>query len=220
MSYFSGDAVLRQYPVFSVVIPTYNREKFLARCLESVYSQDFKGAFEVVVVDDASTDGTGKMMLEQADAHRNLIYVRNKRRGCCALMKNMGYNVATGKYISYIDDDDIWLPRHLSALYERFEETGCPFARTLSRVVDANGEDVKWKFSSPITSSCLAHRRDALKNFFREVPFNVAQPPRHPGSQHDDWYFYLDFKTLGMDSVVNEVTVLYTRHSDNMSEAA
>lgn len=98
-------------PNVSVCIPTYNREFFLKETLDSVFTQTYKD-FEVVVVDDGSTDGT-KQMLERNGY--NVRYQRQENAGDAAA-RNKLIELANGKYISFLDSDDLLYPDSLERM--------------------------------------------------------------------------------------------------------
>ncbi len=95
-------------PVVSVIIPTYNRADMLDEALRSVFAQTYKD-FEVIVVDDGSTDHTRSVVDKYPHRVR---YVHQENQGH-ALAKNTGIAAADGGYIAFLDDDDTWLPRKL-----------------------------------------------------------------------------------------------------------
>jgi len=89
----------------SVVIPTYNRKRLLEECLDSVLCQDLPGgSFEIVVVDDGSSDGTGLFAGGPGKARGNIRYIRQERRGPAAA-RNTGAAHCGGRIIAFIDDD-------------------------------------------------------------------------------------------------------------------
>ena len=92
-------------PLFSVIIPTYNRALLLERALKSVWRQSF-GDFEVIVVDDGSTDATREVLARHAS---QAVCLRQDNRGP-STARNLGLQYATGEYIAFLDSDDIWFP--------------------------------------------------------------------------------------------------------------
>ncbi len=91
-------------PRVSVVIPTYNRASLIREALESVFAQTFRD-FEVIVVDDGSTDGTVELLKEYEG---RIAIIRQENRGAGAA-RNRGLAEATGEYIAFIDSDDLWM---------------------------------------------------------------------------------------------------------------
>jgi len=90
-------------PEVSVIIPTYNRADLLPQAVESVLSQSYTD-FELIVVDDGSTDSTQEVISE----HRKLKYLFQENLGVSAA-RNQGIRMARGRYICFLDSDDLWL---------------------------------------------------------------------------------------------------------------
>ena len=97
-------------PIISVVIPTYSHRETVGATLESVFAQTFRD-FEVVVVDDGSTDGTAELLRPLAEQGR-LRYVRQDNAGQ-SVARNRGLSEARGAFIAFLDDDDLWPPDKL-----------------------------------------------------------------------------------------------------------
>lgn len=95
-------------PLVSIVIPTYNQPVFLEEALESVFAQTFRD-FEVIVVNDGSTDNT-RHVLEQYGDRIRLVNQENQGIGRA---RNRGMDEATGRYIAFLDHDDLWHPSKL-----------------------------------------------------------------------------------------------------------
>jgi len=107
-------------PFFSVIIPTYNRTALLREALNSVFVQTFKD-FEVIVVDDGSTDGT----LEELQALGSRVRSLRQQNAGPGAARNLGAQYATGEYLAFLDSDDLWFPwtletyRQLIARHQR-----------------------------------------------------------------------------------------------------
>lgn len=100
-------------PRFTVVIPTYNRAEALRRTLKSVLDQSFRD-FEVIVVDDGSTDHTRTIVEQWGDARIRYAWIQNS--GGPATPRNVGMSMATGEWLSFLDSDDLWHPLKLEAI--------------------------------------------------------------------------------------------------------
>jgi glycosyltransferase involved in cell wall biosynthesis len=95
-------------PTFSVIIPTFNRERFVTEAVQSVLRQACRD-FEIIVIDDGSTDNTR----EALEPYKNAIrYLHQDNRGVSAA-RNAGIEQATGDWISFLDSDDLWLEEYL-----------------------------------------------------------------------------------------------------------
>jgi glycosyltransferase involved in cell wall biosynthesis len=94
----------------SVVVPTFNRAGRLREALQSVMCQTYRD-FEVIIVDDCSSDETAKVV--EATGHPRLRYLRHDQNLGAPAARNTGIAAAVGKYIAFLDDDDLWFPRKL-----------------------------------------------------------------------------------------------------------
>lgn len=103
-------------PLVSVIIPTYNRGWILKEAIESVLMQDFTD-FELIVVDDGSTDNTLDIL---GDYRKKLTVIEQHNQGVSAA-RNRGIKSASGKYVAFLDSDDLWLPQKLSRQVEYFD---------------------------------------------------------------------------------------------------
>jgi glycosyltransferase involved in cell wall biosynthesis len=102
-------------PLVSVIIPTYNRACLLKEAIGSVQEQVFSD-FELIVVDDGSTDNTAQLL----QSYANIQVVKQDHRGVSAA-RNAGIAQAFGQFLAFLDSDDLWLPEKLSAQVAFFE---------------------------------------------------------------------------------------------------
>lgn len=100
-------------PLFSIIVPAYNVENYLERCIESICSQ--KGSFEVIIVDDGATDTTGKIA-DSLAAHDERIRVYHTENRGLGAARNFGLARAAGQYVWFIDSDDWIEPRALTKM--------------------------------------------------------------------------------------------------------
>ncbi len=107
-------------PLVSVVIPAYNHEKFVATTIESVLNQSFQN-FEIVVVDDGSTDRTAEVVQNYDDCR--IIYVHQKNQDAYNAI-NRGMGMARGNFISILNSDDVYASNRLERLLEIQKQTG------------------------------------------------------------------------------------------------
>lgn len=140
-------------PRVSVIIPTFNRARMVCEAVDSVLAQTLS-AFELILVDDGSTDDTADVIRSRYGGEPRLCYVHQENGGT-ACARNHGLDLARGEYVALLDDDDLWLPRHLEsqvaclethedtdlvicdARYEGGERTGTIFGETSYRLPDS-----------------------------------------------------------------------------------
>ena len=99
----------------SVIIPVFNSEKYLRRCLDSILSQDYNN-IEVILVDDGSSDVSGTICDEYAETYTNVIVYHKKNQGA-SLARKYGLERAHGEYVCFVDSDDWVSPIYISKLY-------------------------------------------------------------------------------------------------------
>ena len=110
-------------PFFSVIVPTYNRAHLISETIESVLAQTFKD-FELIIVDDGSTDNTKEVIHKYlSDPRVKYIYQENKER---AAARNNGIRNSTGEWIALLDSDDLWLPNHLESCFNTIKQIKSP----------------------------------------------------------------------------------------------
>ena len=95
-------------PLVSVVVPVFNGERFLAEALASICDQDY-GEFEIIVVDDGSTDGSAEI----ARSFDRVQYMRRKHQGIASAW-NSGMETSNGEFVAFLAQDDLWTPNKLS----------------------------------------------------------------------------------------------------------
>jgi len=96
----------------SVIIPAYNAQQFIAEALDSVFSQTYKN-FEVIVINDGSTDGTQKLLERYKNKFGEQLIIINQSNQGQVIAKNNGLKVAKGEFIAFLDSDDKWAPEKL-----------------------------------------------------------------------------------------------------------
>ncbi len=127
----------------SVVIPVYNAARFLADTLTSVVGQTYTD-YEVLLVDDGSTDDSGVICQRYARTYPDRIRLLRKPNGGPASARNLGIRMAKGQYIAFLDADDLWLPRKLEKQVAYLEAQPADVGLVYTRAVKFDDEGV-WK---------------------------------------------------------------------------
>ena len=107
----------------SAVIRTYKRANLVGRAIESVLNQTFKN-YELIIIDDCSPDNTSEVVQRYIDINERVRYIRNEINKGTGASFNIANCAAQGKYIAYLDDDDVWLPRKLELQVAKIEARG------------------------------------------------------------------------------------------------
>lgn len=95
---------MKREPIISIIVPVYNVEKYLCRCIDSILAQTIKN-YELILVDDGSTDNSGKIC-DDYQKKKEQIVVIHKENGGLSSARNAGINIASGKYLGFVDSDD------------------------------------------------------------------------------------------------------------------
>ena len=98
-------------PKVSIILPTYNGEKYITQAIESVFLQNFSN-FELIIINDVSLDNTEKVVLESIKEDQRIKYFKNETKIGFPQSLNQGLSVSKGEYITRIDDDDVWCDKN------------------------------------------------------------------------------------------------------------
>ncbi len=206
-------------PKVSVIIPTYNREQFIVRAINSVLSQIYRD-FEIIIVDDGSTDHT-KNILDQFNGKIKYIYQDNQ--GVSAA-RNRGIQESSGQYIAFLDSDDYWVPEKLTLQVDVLEKNphiGIVYARM--PILNEKGEKVGLKPArisgknfkelmevwGDLPTSTVMTRKEC---FNKAGMFDASLPPME---DIDMWIRISRFYDLY--EIENKVLAYYHRHSEQIT---
>ena len=138
-------------PLISIIVPTYNVEKYIRTCIESILAQTYRN-IEVIIVNDGSTDQSLAVISDLICSHHNVKVINQKNQGV-SVARNTGIDVATGKYITFVDADDKIMPGFVSSLYQIADKTGADIVRGSFR--DFNGNIPKaWVPDFNVPTNC------------------------------------------------------------------
>lgn len=109
-------------PLISVIVPVYNGQDYLAKCIESIENQTYEN-LEVIIINDGSTDDTGRVCVKLKEKYENIHIITMEDEGVSAA-RNAGLDMAKGAFVTFVDADDRLRPRTLQSLFEGIMETG------------------------------------------------------------------------------------------------
>ena len=124
--------------LISVIVPIYNVEKYMGYCLNSICNQIYKN-LEIILVDDASTDNSGKLCEEYAAKDSRIICIHHENNQGLSAARNHGVEKASGKYVVFVDGDDEIEYNMVEILYEAINKYNVPVARCGARRVNKLG---------------------------------------------------------------------------------
>lgn len=124
----------------SIITPAYNSEKYIIDTIQSVKSQTYKN-WEMIIVDDYSTDNTVNIVSEEMKKDSRIKLIKlNKNQGA-AIARNTGINSAKGRYIAFLDSDDLWEPNKLEVQLNFMKANNVEFSFTSYKIVNEFGEE-------------------------------------------------------------------------------
>ena len=128
-------------PIVSIIIPVYNNEKYIRKCLSSVCAQTYK-ELQIIVINDGSTDGSSDIIKEYAEKDSRIIFIEQENRGVSSA-RNEGLQAATGEYLTFIDGDDYVGEDYIKELVNCAVKTGADMVITGISMVDPDGNLIK-----------------------------------------------------------------------------
>lgn len=205
----------------SVVIPTYNRAYLIPRAIQSVLNQTCED-FEIIVVDDGSTDNTNEVVESIND--ERIRYIRHERNKGAAAARNTGIMAAKGKYIAFLDTDDEWLPEKLEKQMAAFRNASSQIGVVYTSLVRIEGD--RTYIPPPrarkkegniycnllgecfvLTSTTVVNRECFTKVGMFDERFSVAE----------DWDLFIRIAKYYHFKYVDEPLVIYCARSDSLT---
>jgi len=142
-------------PLFSIIVPIYNVERYLEQCIESVLAQDYQN-YELILVDDGSPDNSIDICVKYAKQYPNIILI-HKVNGGLSDARNAGIKLARGEYLMFLDSDDYW--------------NGTSILSDLQKIIIENNPDVIFNYMSSVYPDKIINHymnREKLVGSFRE----------------------------------------------------
>lgn len=132
----------------SIITPTYNCEKFIAETIESVINQTYKN-WEMIIVDDCSTDNTKEIVEKYQKKFENIKYVILNENSGAAIARNTALKMAKGKYIAFLDSDDLWNNEKLEKQIKFMKDNNYSFTYTNYEEIDENSNSLHKIITGP-----------------------------------------------------------------------
>ena len=123
----------------TVVTPSWNSEKYIRKTIESVQAQTYQN-WEMIIVDDCSTDRTVEIVKSIAEVDPRIKLLQQNKNSGAGAARTRSMQNATGRYIAYLDADDIWKPKKLEKQVQFMKERGCGFSCTSYEVINDAGK--------------------------------------------------------------------------------
>lgn len=132
----------------SVIIPFYKKHQFLKRAIESVLNQTYQ-KFEIIIIHDDPEDNNFELIEEIKKKDQRILISRNKENIGAGLSRNVGIDMSSGKYIAFLDADDIWYKDKLSNQIKFMEKNNFEFSHTSYEIIDLFEKKISNRIAPP-----------------------------------------------------------------------
>lgn len=206
----------------SIIIPTYNVEKYIGFALNSLCQQSYKN-FEVIIIDDGSTDSTIQL-ISDFRSKLNINLVQNPHTGNIGSLRNLGIELSNGKYIHFLDSDDMWEPGKLEITQKYFAK-GYDLICTNGKIVDANNLVLKEKMYDSKNFDLIIKLYQLVKDNFittsaavkKEILTADMRFEQEEGCNAEDYALWLKIIEKFSGYFIDESLVNIRIHSSNIS---
>lgn len=214
----------------SIVLPCYNQIKYVKESIDSVLNQSYDN-FELILVDNASTDGTKEVLAEYAKKDKRVTCIfHNKNLGFTKSI-NDGFEIASGKLIAIHNSDDVWYPNKLEEQVKVFKEfSDVDVVTADAEIIDENGKSVGYSFSQELNWNTFgvvdfAFNELCKRNFcchpsiiFRKNCLSTAKGYDESLSYACDWWFLLILSKKHKFYYLNSKLLKYRIHPNNLTK--
>ena len=197
-------------PSVSVITPAYNAARYIEATIASVQAQTCTG-WEMVIADDGSDDETCALVEALAREDPRIVLVRQATNGGPAAARNLALAHARGRYVCFLDSDDLWLPTKLERQLVVMRETGCAISYTAFRRISDDGTRIGRVIEVPesMTYRQLL-KRTAIAHSTSMVDSEQTGPLRLVDAGYDDYILWLSLLRRGFEARgLNEDLVRY-----------
>ena len=205
--------------IVSVIIPVYNSGNYIAETIESVLNQTYKD-IEIVIVDDCSKDNSREVIESYLKKNKNMVYHIQEKNAGAAVARNMALGLARGRYIAFLDSDDLWYPQKIEKQLDLMKEKNAAICYTAIEMINEKGNLIKgkrnikdridYKFllkNTMIATSTVIVDRKKIGNF--------QMPLIRSGQDYATW---LQLMRNGINAYgINKVFVKYRVGSNSLS---
>lgn len=211
-------------PKVSIIVPIYNVEKYIAKCLDSIVKQDMSD-IEIIVVDDGSTDSSVEICEQYVSLDNRIRLIHQENQGL-SMARNNGIDIATGEYIGFIDSDDWIKPDMYSTLYNNAAEHDADISMVNFNYVMPSGEHIPFANENTGTKVFegiykVAHNVRTTNNFawnklYRKSLFENIRFPK--GKTFEDIFtMYRLIDVANKIVVSSESKYYYVRRDDSIT---
>ena len=132
----------KQLPLVSIITPVYNTEKYIGETIDSVIKQTYQN-WEMIIVDDLSTDNSVELISKICEQEAKIRLIQLEKNGGSGIARNRAISEARGKYIAFLDSDDIWLPQKLEVQIHLMEDNDWALSHSSFGYINEDGGEIR-----------------------------------------------------------------------------
>lgn len=204
---------MKNSPLISIITPVFNSEKFLETAITSVQNQTYTN-WELIIIDDASTDGSFEIVKELSNEDSRIIYEKLLVNSGPAISRNCAIELAKGDYIAFLDSDDFWAPGKLEIQVEFMQKNNCDVSFTSYIQVDEQGNSLGKRV---VAMSILPYERLLRNNYIGNLTGmyrskNIGKVFSPQIRKRQDWGVWLEaIKRSGKPALGIQLDLSYYR---------
>src|SRR3712207_2522355 len=202
----------------SVIVPVYNAKDYLPETLESIFKQTYKD-IEIIIIDDMSSDGSRELIRDYENKYDNIVALLLEKNGGVANARNKGIEIARGRYIAFLDSDDVWEETKIQKQIEFMKSNNHAFTFTGYQFMDENSNTMK----TLVRAKKSLNYEDLLRQnsiACLTVVLDRCQVERihMPKIRHEDYVTWLDILKQGHTAYgIDENLALYRTRANSLS---
>jgi glycosyltransferase involved in cell wall biosynthesis len=203
----------------SIIIPCFNSEKFIVETIQSVQNQTYPN-WEIILIDDCSSDATVAIILEMIEKDDRIQLFQFEKNSGTGVARNKGLSIAKGRYISFLDADDLWKPEKLQKQIDFVTENNVPFTFSFYDCIDEEGKPLNKRVEAPLN---LSYRQLFFCNYIGNLTgiYDVDYFGKIPISairKRQDWMLWLTvLKKIKAAQPVRESLAFYRIRENSLS---
>ena len=218
---------MKNEDLVTIIVPVYNREKYIKETLQSILNQTYTN-YEVIFVDDASTDASTSILEEYTKNNAKFTLIKLRRNMGVSFARNIGIRKASGRYIAFLDSDDLWLPHRLEEQIKFAKGNNYAFTYSAFKYITDDGSKISKKIEVPFEldyDTALLNTRiltiTALIDL-QKIPKYLCYMPRFKHEDMATWWKILKngYRAYGLNKTLAYCRITEKSRSGNKIKSA
>lgn len=174
----------------SIIMPCFNAKKYILDAINSVLEQTYP-YWELIIIDDCSTDGSADLILEYFGKDKRIKMVRLKQNSGIAVARNTGIELANGRYIAFLDSDDLWLPFKLEKQLDFMQKNNLALTYSSYFIIDRNGKIIGIRNAPKMLTYKMLLKSNFIGNLTGIYDISVLGKVYSENVKHEDYTLWL-----------------------------